>query len=639
MMKKRYSGRKYGRRLRKNAAALLTAAVTAFAFVPEAAVVYATESTETEGSEEPVFEDTDAAEEKTGEDAAESAGDGRDASESDAEEAETAQKETAAEGDQEGAGETENAEGLKEDAGESGNAEDLKENAGEAGNAEGLKEDAGESGNAEDLKEGAGEAGNAEDLKENAGEAVNAEGLKENAGEAVNAEGLKEAADMEKTVSENAAEPLHVKEPLGKELPAEESEEEEEEAVYDGIRIDGSFADWEAISKTDAGGSSEYQDFLKAVAVVQEDDYIYVYIRDTGIGAAAWSGPHGNGQFSIVTDLGYSVLFQLHAQNNGAAVSISGVDGAECAYHTKGWGYDGEWEVSIPLSELPHNRGSYAFGYYQAEPFIGEIADKREKDDVTGEVSEGTEKKADVFDGIGYDGLYGDWNSYPHTLIQYATSGTHEKYVDGEGALYADGDTLYGHVVTRMAAHLTEHGEEMQYGVVLRINQDDDYWFEFRLVDVDAAGNINWNVNVADQENGTHEYYIVDTRGWSNAASLSDITRGNNVYGKIRITKSDISDEAEWKLDLGLLADHFGLEETDMQVLEVKYERIGDRWLQTAGASTGPAAGILLSMAVAGTAAAVLRRKKDTEAVSGCFGTGILTWPDTKKIRFTEGNE
>ncbi len=398
----------------------------------------------------------------------------------------------------------------------------------------------------------------------------------------------------------------------GKEIQLEEVSEEEEEyeeAIYDGIVIDGKFSDWDGVSKTDAGGTSDYQDFVEAVAVFQDGDYIYVYIRDTGIGAAAWSGPHGNGQYSLVTDLGYSVLFQLHATDNGSHVSISGVNGAECAYYTKGWGYSGEWEISIPVSELPYSRGSFAFGYYQADPFIGEVADQREKDETTGnttgEGSDGQDEELIIFDG-----MYGDWSSYPHTLIHYATSGTWEKYVDGEGALYTAGNNLYGHVVTRMGAHLTEHGEEMQYGVVLRINQDNNLWFEFRLIDVDANGRINWNVNVADQENGTHEYYIVDTRGWSNAATLEDITQGNNIYGRMRITKGDISDEAEWKLDLGLIAEHFGLEETDLQVLEVRYERIGDKWLQTAGASTGPVAGILLSMAAAGSVMVLQRRKK-----------------------------
>ncbi|MBO6298718.1 MAG: hypothetical protein J6N53_07715 [Lachnospiraceae bacterium] len=405
--------------------------------------------------------------------------------------------------------------------------------------------------------------------------------------------------------------------PFVKELSVEEEEDTgcEEEAdgedIYDGIVIDGRFEDWNSVSKTDAGGSDAYQDFLEACAVIQEGDYIYVYIRDTGIGAAAWSGPHGNGQFSLVTDLGYSVLFQLHSTDNGAHVSISGVNGAECAYSTKGWGYSGEWEISIPVSELPYSRGIFAFGYYQADPFIGEVADNREKDGVTGNTTGEGNNGQQSDELIVLDGLYGDWNSYPHSLIHYATSGTWDKYVDGEGALYSDGGNLYGHVVTRMGAHLTEHGEEMQYGVVLRINQDNNLWFEFRLIDVDANGNINWNVNVSDQENGTHEYYIVDTRGWSSAATLEEIDEGNHIYGRIRIAKSDISDEAEWKLDLGLIAEKFGLEETDLQVLEVRYERIGDKWLQTAGASTGPAAGILLSMAAAGSAI-VLQRRKNT---------------------------
>ncbi len=389
--------------------------------------------------------------------------------------------------------------------------------------------------------------------------------------------------------------------PVDNSVSEKEAEEEVEEngptGVFTGITIDGNFSDWDAVSKTPAGASNFYCG-VTAVAVVQQDDMVYVYIKDTGCGTASWSGPNMNGTFELISDLGYRKVLQLNSENNGAVYSVSGIEGAQVAYTTGEWDQGGEWEISFPASQLPLNNSTYGFGFYMVEPYITGIVDTSHED------------HSKEFDGIVYDGLYGDWTYYPHTLIQYATPGTWQEVADGEGALYTQGNRLYGHVYTKMSTHLTEHGDEMTYGVVLRINGDDNLWFEFRLVTADEEGNVIWNPDTNRLAEGTYEYYITYHRGWSGQEEkkLADIL-GNEVYGKMMITKTASRDEAEWYLDLGKIADLFGLQETDMQLLEVKYERIGDKWLQTAGASSGPVAGILLSMAVAG-GALILKKKR-----------------------------
>ncbi|MCR4584544.1 MAG: hypothetical protein K5686_02365 [Lachnospiraceae bacterium] len=385
------------------------------------------------------------------------------------------------------------------------------------------------------------------------------------------------------------------------EKEAEETvKDDEPTGVFTGITIDGNFSDWDAVSKTPAGASDFYCG-VTAVAVVQQDDMVYVYIRDTGCGTASWSGPNMNGTFELISDLGYRKVLQLNSENNGAVYSVSGIEGAQVAYTTGEWDQGGEWEISFPASQLPLNNSTYGFGFYMVDPYITGIVDTSHED------------HSKEFDGIVYDGLYGDWTYYPHTLIQYATPGTWKEVADGEGALYTQGNRLYGHVYTKMSTHLTEHGDEMTYGVVLRINGDNNLWFEFRLVTADEEGNVIWNPDTNRLAEGTYEYYITYHRGWSgqDQKKLADIL-GNEVYGKMMITKTASRDEAEWYLELGKIADLFGLQETDMQLLEVKYERIGDKWLQTAGASSGPVAGILLSMAVAG-GALILRKKKTAE--------------------------
>ena len=84
----------------------------------------------------------------------------------------------------------------------------------------------------------------------------------------------------------------------------------------------------------------------------------------------------------------------------------------------------------------------------------------------------------------------------------------------------------------------------------------------------------------------------------------------DGYYGRIFVTVDAVTDECEWWLNLPLLAERFGLDETDIKTIEVKYEQIGDRWLETAGASSGAMAGVMLSLSAVG-AVYVLRRKKD----------------------------
>lgn len=382
----------------------------------------------------------------------------------------------------------------------------------------------------------------------------------------------------------------------------EDTEDEDEEpgdAVYTGITIDGDFSDWKAVPKYDGTG------MIQKAAVVQDGDYVYIYLKDDGNCCAAWAGPKNNGKFSFVSDLGYTTTFQL---NNNPA-TVSGVDGAFCSY-VFSWDKpdSGRWEIAIPVSALPVNYGSYSFGFYQGDRFVEGISDERFRQG-------GDEEENGPFDGIVYDGLYGDWKNYPHTLIHYATSGTEERVVDGEGALFVDGSTLYGHCITIMNRHLNnEGGNEMLEGVVLRINGSDEMLFEYRFATVDGAGNINWHPQLEYLSEGTYEYIITDVNGWGNAATLAELeAQGvdkDGYYGRITVTVDAVTDECEWWLNLPLLAERFGLDETDIKTIEVKYEQIGDRWLETAGASSGALAGIMLSLSAVGVVY-VLRRKKD----------------------------
>lgn len=209
---------------------------------------------------------------------------------------------------------------------------------------------------------------------------------------------------------------------------------DEEEPVYEGIVMDGSFLDWKAVEKVEVScPNPEHPHCIILVSAVFDGKYVYLFIRDGEDGNATGAGTHSNGRYSIVTDLGYELLFQL--TNTG---EISGIQGAIVNH------VGAEWEIAIPQSELPYYKESISFGLYQSEAFITGIMDLQ-----------GSGSNIPEFDEeIVYDGKYMDWNGYPHQRIQHATAGTGADVVDSMGALYADTRVLMGHVVTEMQEHM-----------------------------------------------------------------------------------------------------------------------------------------------------------------------------------------
>lgn len=382
---------------------------------------------------------------------------------------------------------------------------------------------------------------------------------------------------------------------------------EEVEASYNGIVIDGKYYDWAAVSKTDAACPEEAghnYECLSQTAVVFDGDYVYIYLRDGEDSTAAGAGINSNGRFSIVTDTGRTLTFEVNAENGG---SIAGVEGATAAY------FGDEWEIAIPASQLPLYIESISFGLYQTEPFVSGIVD-----------IQGGEGTAGDFTGIVYDGLFGDWNAYPHTLIQYATSGTQTNSPDGEGALYNDGSTLYGHVVSSMDAHLGEAGGEFASAVSIFFNGEYNYNDSKtnnlypRLVAVAEDGTINWDPQTEELENGTYEFYIADARGEYNTNTLtniSDLAEHEQFFGKMSVTITDTYDEIEFFVDLEQVAKFLSyysgttIEASDFKLIEAQFGRIGQQIISTAGTSSGPFVGI--AICVACVAATVLKKRRN----------------------------
>lgn len=390
-----------------------------------------------------------------------------------------------------------------------------------------------------------------------------------------------------------------------------ESIQEEEVPVYEGIVMDGSFADWKAVKKVEVScPNPAHPNCIILVSAVFDGDYVYLYMKDGEGGNAAGAGTHSNGKYSIVTDLGHELLFQLTWDGG-----ISGIPGAMACR------VGAEWEIAIPRSALPYYKESIAFGLYQTEAFIDGLVDLQGNGsnipDYDGEESD---------EEIVYDGKYADWNTYPHKRIHYATAGTTGGVVDALGALFVRDTTLLSHVITTMPEHISEGGGEFAYGVIVRFNEDDSSCFGVRLVGIDSAGNINWNPKISGLGEGNYEFGIVSLDAWGTSSNISNVNDADRIYGKMHMTLRESYHEMEYYLDLEKIADKLQCDVDALKMIEVMYARIGQQWLATAGADTGAWLGIMLCVLVVWVYLLRVLKKSQLHAWYFLIGsTGIFT--------------
>lgn len=372
-------------------------------------------------------------------------------------------------------------------------------------------------------------------------------------------------------------------------------------ARYEGITIDGDFSDWDARTKTAVTTGHS----LSEVDMIWDGDYIYLYfkVQSGNWNAVTWDGPNSNGQFAITTDLGRTLLVQL-ASGNGPF--ISGVEGAQVAVDSTAWGQDSyQWEVAIPSKQLPPFQKTISFGFYLGETFISDVANLQ-----------GTQDEEDkTFNGIVYDGMYGDWKYYPHTVIEYSTPGTQEHVVDSEGALYATNGKLYAHATTTMPEKLQEQGGEFTKSTLIRVNGKSEMTFRAMFVGVNANGDIDYHAKLWDLAPGTYEFYMLDATGWTDATNISQLQGPysechNAVFGRMYVTVSPSQDDMEYEVDLSVLADRFGISPDEIRTLEGHWERLGDEWIYTAGTPTGAGVGLFLCLSTTGLAYVAQRKRK-----------------------------
>lgn len=361
-------------------------------------------------------------------------------------------------------------------------------------------------------------------------------------------------------------------------------EASEEQAVYEGIKIDGTFTDWNAIEKTDVD-----REVMTQIAAVFDGDYLYIYMKENSEGALAWSGERGDGKFTIYTDTDRNTSFKLNTN------SIENIEGASVAHSNY------QYEIAIPATAIKQYKKSISIGYYMEDTMLLEnIVNLQDSED---------DVASREFTGIKYDGNYADWEYYPHTLIEYATNGTHQKS-DAEAALYTHDTTLYGHVLSHI--HMNE-GEFSFF--TIRLNENEDMSFSVKPILIDSEGNINQSPNTKNIPAGTYEYYLCDISSWSDVNHVDDIKDDNVIiYGKMYVTIREtadgtpVSDEMEYQMDIETMARRFGMDASEIKLIQANYINIGDEWVSAAGTSTGAVMGI--SICGVTVLAVLLYRKK-----------------------------
>jgi len=356
-----------------------------------------------------------------------------------------------------------------------------------------------------------------------------------------------------------------------------------------GIQIDGDFSDWDSEPKTMIN-----DDYLHSVAFILDGDFMYIYVDAKEQWRAYGVGAHYNGKYTVTTDLGYQMIFQMKDGGNGSP-EINGVNGAIVAHSDLNWGHSSyRYEIAIPATQLPLYIESVSFGFYLQEPVITGVKNRQGH-------------QAGEQETIACDGSFSDWDYYPHPVIYYGIDEYGSNYVEGQAALYSDQGKVYAHVFSAMKQHVENNGKDLVSGLVVSVNSPsgestEGYSFLPRFVAVDTNG-IIYEPDFGNLQPGVHELYVVDMEGWPAEGVRPDYWsdpntywyKGNAIYGKAYIRISPSGCEMEFELEVETLAEKFGLGSDELKFFGAKFQSIGGQWVTCAGVSSGPWIGVAVS--------------------------------------------
>ncbi len=380
-------------------------------------------------------------------------------------------------------------------------------------------------------------------------------------------------------------------------------------ALYSGIQIDGDFSDWAAIDKV-----YDFNANLTEAAMIWDHDYVYLYLKEGVRHRDGWemyegnihaATPYSNGNFCIETNTGYKSSVIVHGPNSGSVTAKVNDTYVDIAYKKH------IYEIAIPVELLKGyndktsslNLGTMG-GWNDTPNYIMMGVSHWNPDAGTtggGENQDKDDNNSDLYDKttyIKYDYDFSDWDDYPHQTIDYSTGGSHG--ADAEGALYSDGEYLYGHI-----KYYGGYYPDIFGFFELAINEKYHRTLMLNARAVDNDGNILWNYNTSDLKPGSYEFHIYGAETIDGGAWDTD-------YGVLYIELQKHGRlNAEFRLDQSKIAHYYKCDQTDIKSFDMRFIRIGDKWISCAGTSTGPILGMAISgFAVLGSMWFYNRKKK-----------------------------
>lgn len=199
---------------------------------------------------------------------------------------------------------------------------------------------------------------------------------------------------------------------------------------------------------------------------------------------------------------------------------------------------------------------------------------------------------------IQVDGLYSDWTGIPHTGITWYSPDHNQVHL---GALYRDGDILYGHYKmndayqTHMAVTYIE----------LTINGSNKV--DFMIQGKNASNEVDWNMLIQDLPKGvTRSLGVFHNQNHKQYMGDANFT----VYD----TRRSIGDECEFAIDLNVISKITGIPVENMREFTMYNPNIGRDAITIAGSSTGVIMGLAMAVTISGGSLLFYKKKKRVES-------------------------
>lgn len=191
------------------------------------------------------------------------------------------------------------------------------------------------------------------------------------------------------------------------------------------------------------------------------------------------------------------------------------------------------------------------------------------------------------------DGEFSEWETIPHTIISYYAPDKNQRHY---GALYLEGDKIYGHFKMNDAYRAQMVVTYMN----VTINQSKSV--PVAIFGCNPDQSINWNKSMSSLPVGTTRdiavFYNNHPKRYMGDAAFTVYDSGHTV-----------GDEVEFCIDLNVIAEIAGVPVDTIREVSIHNPNIGNESVIMAGGSTGAKISILIAVLFVGTAYFGMSRK------------------------------